>query len=53
VNRGCLHLLQGGGHRGKALSLRTVQYCRAVLHKALRDACRFGLLDRNVTESAT
>lgn len=46
-------LLQGGGRRGQALSLRTVRYCHGVLHKALADAVRHEILARNVAMNAT
>ena len=42
---GCV--LRPGG-----LSVRTVRYVHAVLHRALRDAMRWQLLTRNVTEAA-
>ena len=32
------------------LSARTVQYTHAVLHRALKQAKRWGMVDRNVTE---
>jgi integrase len=35
---------------GRGLSPRTVQYTHAVLHRALRQAVRWGLIPRNVSE---
>ena len=48
-------LQQCGGRRGqdRALSLRTVQFCHAVMHKALKDAVRHEILTRNVAVNAT
>lgn len=45
----------GGRRRGRdrPLSLRTVQYCHGVLHKALADAVRLEILPRNVAINAT
>ena len=44
----------GGRRRGEGpLSLRSVQYCHGVLHKALADAVRMEILTRNVAISAT
>jgi integrase len=48
-----LQLLQAGGYRGKPLALRTVRYCHGVLHKALEDARKIGLVDENVSDKAT
>ena len=43
-----------GRHRGAGpLSLRSVQYCHGVLHKALADAVRLEILPRNVAINAT
>ena len=43
-----------GRHHGPGpLSLRTVQYCHGVLHKALADAVRHEVLPRNVAINAT
>lgn len=47
------HLLDRGrrdGHGG--LSPRTVAYCHTVLHRALKDAVRWGRLSRNVADQA-
>lgn len=41
-------LLRSGGSRGGGLSARTVGYVHRVLHKALQDAVRSGLLLENV-----
>jgi len=38
--------------KGGALSPRTVRYCHTVIRKALRDAVGWGLLGRNVADSA-
>ena len=47
-------LQQRGRCRGGGpLALRTVQYCHGVIHKALADAVRLDVLDRNVAEKAT
>ena len=46
-------LLVEPGPRGRPLSLRTVRYVHAVLHKALADAVRTELLARNVADRAT
>lgn len=46
-------LLTAGGLHGKPLSLRTVRFCHAVLHKALADAVRLDLLVANPTDRAT
>lgn len=40
-------LLARGGHCGRPLSLRTVHYAHAVLHKALADAVRLDFLPAN------
>jgi integrase len=42
----------GGQRSGRPLALRTVQFCHGVLHKALADAVRFELVDRNVAVNA-
>jgi integrase len=36
--------------QARGLSARTVQYTHAVLHRALKQAKRWGMVDRNVTE---
>ena len=41
-------LLAAGGRDGRPLSAKTVANTHVVLHKALADAVRLGLLDRNV-----
>ena len=46
-------LLDCGGQYGRPLSLRSVRYSHQVLHKALEDARRAGLLVRNVSDDAT
>jgi integrase len=46
-------LLTSGRKDGSGgLAPRTVRYCHTVLHRALRDAVRWGLLARNPTEFA-
>ena len=46
-------LLTAGRKDGSGgLAPRTVRYCHTVLHRALRDAVRWGLLARNPTELA-
>lgn len=48
-----LHLLTAGRVDGNGgLSVRSVRYVHFVLHRALRDAMRWQLLTRNVTEAA-
>lgn len=46
-------LLHRGGRDGAPLSLRTVRYAHTVLHKALADARKVGLVARNVSDDAT
>ena len=46
-------LQQAVGIRGCPLSLRTIQYCHGVMHKALNDAVRLEILPRNVAMNAT
>ena len=46
-------LLGSGGRRGGPLSRRTVKYAHAVLHKALADAVREGVLTDNVASHVT
>ena len=45
-------LLVRGGLHGKPLSLKSVRYVHSVLHKALEDARRAGLVARNVSDDA-
>lgn len=45
-------LLDHGGRGGRPLALRTIRYVHAVLHKALADAVRTGMLDQNVSDRA-
>lgn len=45
-------LREGRVDRPGPLSVRSVRYVHAVLHRALRDAMRWQLLTRNVTEAA-
>lgn len=47
------HLLRAGGKDARPLSIRTVRYVHAVLHKALGDAVRDGLLPANPSDPAT
>jgi integrase len=43
-------LLDHGGRSGRRLSLTTIRYVHAVLHKALADAVRTGVLATNVSD---
>ena len=45
--------LRSGGRKGKGLSPRTVRYLHAIIHAALKDAVRWGLVVRNVADAAT
>ena len=45
-------LLRAGGVDGRPLSVRTVRYCHAVLHKALADAVRQQAVPMNVASLA-
>jgi integrase len=45
-------LLDHGGRGGRRLALGTIRYIHAVLHKALADAVRTGLLQTNVSDRA-
>ncbi|MGH2688762.1 MAG: Arm DNA-binding domain-containing protein, partial [Actinomycetota bacterium] len=46
-------LLADGRRDGKGgLSRRTVRFVHTIIHRALRDACRWGRLARNVAEAA-
>jgi integrase len=45
-------LLDGGGHHGQPLSPKTVRNCHIVLHRALSDAERLGIVSRNVAHAA-
>lgn len=47
------HLLRAGGRDGRPLSIRTVRYVHQILHKALSDAVRDGLLRTNPSDAAT
>ncbi len=40
------------GHEGGRLSARTVRYLHAILHRALGDAMRWGIVIRNVADAA-
>jgi integrase len=46
-------LLDHGGRGGRSLSIGTIRYVHAVLHKALADAVRTGLLADNAGDRAT
>lgn len=48
----CARLLHCGGRKGGALSVRTVQYVHAVLHRALAHAVLDGLLEANPASRA-
>jgi integrase len=45
-------LLRDGGHDGRALSPNTVRRVHATVHRALRDAARWGFLQRNPAAAA-
>ena len=45
-------LSQGGGRNGRSLSPKTVRNCHIVMHRALGDAERLGLVSRNVASIA-
>jgi integrase len=45
--------IRHGGRRGKGLSPRTVRYLHSIVHVALADALRWGLVVRNVADAAT
>ena len=45
-------LLAHGGRGGRPLALRSIRYVHAVLHKALADAVRTGLLQANISDRA-
>lgn len=53
LNEVYLQLLTNGRVRGAGgLSVRTVRYVHFILHRAMRDAMRWQLVTRNVTEAA-
>ncbi len=52
LNRLYGELLEGGRKRGGGLSPRTVRYVHTILHRALRDAARWGWVPRNVADLA-
>ncbi|MCU1452655.1 MAG: putative Integrase family protein [Acidimicrobiales bacterium] len=52
VERAYAGMVLSGGRNGKPLSPKTVRNCHVVLRKALADAERLGLLDRNVASRA-
>ena len=45
-------LLESGGQHGQALAPKTVRNCHIVLHRALSDAERLGIVSRNVAHAA-
>ena len=45
--------LRNGGRGGKGLSARSVRYLHSIIHVALGDALRWGLVVRNVSDAAT
>lgn len=45
-------LLDSGGHHGQPLAPKTVKNCHIVMHRALADAERLGLVARNAAHSA-
>jgi hypothetical protein len=46
------HLLTAGGKDGQGLASKTVRNIHNILHRALKDAVRWGLLLRNVADAA-
>ena len=53
LNLHYVRLLESGARRGGPLSLRTIAYAHSVLHKALSDGVREGVLEENVASRAT
>jgi integrase len=53
LNLHYVRLLECGARRGGPLSLRTIAYAHSVLHKALADGVREGVLAENVASRAT
>jgi integrase len=45
--------LRDGGRSGQGLSPRSVRYLHSIIHSALADALRWGLVIRNVADAAT
>lgn len=52
IERSYAELMQGGGRSGGSLSAKTVRNSHVVLRKALADAERLGLVQRNAAASA-
>jgi integrase len=52
LERTYARLLAAGGHRGRALSPKTVRNVHVMLKTALKDACQAGLLEANPAEKA-
>ncbi|HVA42127.1 MAG TPA: site-specific integrase [Acidimicrobiales bacterium] len=52
IERMYAQLLENGGARGQALAPKTVRNCHTVLHRALSDAERLGLVARNAAHAA-
>lgn len=52
IERMYVRLLEGGGARGQRLEPKTVRNCHTVLHRALADAERLGLVPRNAAHAA-
>jgi integrase len=52
VNRLYATLAESGGKNGKPLSPRTIHHVHSCLHKACKDAVRWGLISRNPREAA-
>lgn len=44
--------LRAGGRQGKGLSPRTVRYLHSIIHRALADALKWGLVVRNVSDAS-
>ena len=53
LNLHYVRLLESGARRGGPLSPRTIAYAHSVLHKALADGVREGVLSENVASRAT
>jgi integrase len=52
LNAHYAHLLEAGRANGTGLSPRSVRLVHVVLHRALRDAVRWGMLGRNAADQA-
>ena len=52
IERAYAELFRRGGHRGRPLAPKTVQYCHSTLRRALEDARLDGLIDANPADGA-